>query len=128
MPIAKLRREVAKLVRKWRRILGLGPEWSIKVRVLEAPEDADDDRNQAEAYIHVEPGYFFANMTINAWQVDKGTNLDHVVAHELVHVLLQPVCTIVQAGLGEQLAEVANQNMEALCERVARALLRVERG
>lgn len=126
MPAVKLRREVAKRVKKWRRILGLGRDWSITVRVLEEPERADDDRNEAVAYIHVEPGYFFASMTINAWRMD-GADLDRVVVHELTHILLQPVCTIVESALGDNMSEVASQNMEALCERVSRALVRLDR-
>jgi hypothetical protein len=127
MPVDKLRREVAKRVKKWRRVLGLGPDWRIGVRVLESPEDPGADANDAVAYIRVEPGYFQAAMTVNAWHVDKATDLDQVIAHELTHIILQPVCTIVEAALGEHMAEVANQNMEALCERVSRALVRLDR-
>lgn len=127
MPVAKLQREVAKRVKKWRRVLGLGSEWKIRVRVLEEP-DEDDGASDAVAYIHVEPGYFFAHMTVNAWHVVDGTtDLDLVIAHELTHVILQPVCTIVQAALGKKMSEVATQNMEALCERVSRALVRADR-
>lgn len=125
---ARLDRDVARRVQRWRRILGLGRDWQINVRVLDAPEHAEDDRNDATAYIKVEPGYFFANMTVNGWHVDKDTDLDHVIVHELVHVLLQPVCTIVESAMGEHMSEVAEQNMEALCERIARAVLRADRG
>lgn len=126
MPVAKLQREVAKRVKKWRWVLGLGSEWKIRVRILEAPDESDDG-NDAVAYIRVEPGYFFANMTVNAWHIEKGTDLDLIIAHELTHVILQPVCTIVQAALGRKMSEVATQNMEALCERVSRALVRLDR-
>lgn len=123
---AKLDREIFKRLKKWRRILGLGSEWKIRVRILETPEE-NDDASDAVAYVRVEPGYFFANMTVNAWHLDKSTDLDLIVAHELTHVILQPVCTIVQAALGKKMSEVATQNMEALCERVSRALVRADR-
>lgn len=125
MPAA-LKRDVARLVRKWRPVLGIGPEWRIDVRVLEEP-DGDDDKNKAQAYMMTEPGYFFANMTVNAWRIGDAADLEHAVVHELAHVIIEPVRTIARGAMGENLAAVADENIEALCERVARALLRLER-
>jgi hypothetical protein len=127
MPTAKLVREARRLVKKWRRVLGIGTDWNIGVRVLEEPE-GDGDKNGAQAYITTEPGYFFANMTINAWRIGDSAELEHAVVHELTHVLVEPVRTIARGAMGEALVAVADENIEALCERVARALLRAERG
>lgn len=123
---ASLASEVRRLVAKWRKVLGLGSDWQIGVRILDSPT-GDADKDKAQAYINTEPGYFFASMTVNAWQIGDKADLEHAVVHELAHVIVEPVRTIARGAMGEDLVAVADENIEALCERIARSLLRIER-
>lgn len=128
MAASKFNRDVHKTVRKWRRILGLGSEWRIRVRVFEEPDGTDDDCKDAAAYIVVQPGYFKANLTVNAWNIGGPyRDLDHTIAHELTHALMQPVATMLESFAPAKMSEVTEQNLEALCERFSRAMVRLDR-
>lgn len=119
-----LKRDVTRLVRKWRKHLGIGEQWRVDVKVNEHPSGSEAE--DAQAHITVTPQYFHASLEVNAWQVD-GVDLDEVIAHEMLHVLMKPIETIVEGAMGERFAELGEQHLESVVERMARALVRLER-
>jgi hypothetical protein len=61
---------------------------------------------------------------------ERAGHLDTVamaIAHEMLHVVLKPVETIVESAMGERFAELGEQHLEGLVERLTRALVRLER-
>jgi hypothetical protein len=122
MPPVSLRREVGRLVKKWRKHLGIGDQWRIEVRIKEKP--GDDDGDDAQAHIVVTPQYFHATMVLNAWQCE-GVNLEEVVCHEMLHVVMKPIETIVESAMGERFAELGEQHLESVVERLSRCLVRL---
>jgi hypothetical protein len=122
---AVTRRELTRLIGKWREIIGIAGQWRIGVRVHEKrPPDADDD--DAHARIEVQPQYFSATIDIYDWNcVD--VDMDEVICHELLHIVLKPNETIVHAAFGKRLAESAEQHCEGMADFLTRALVRLDR-
>lgn len=127
-----LKSRVNRLVKKWRKVLGLGSEWRIVVIISGGDPEAGDgayEHVNVAAHTAVEPGYFAARITVNSkcFDGEHHVDLEQVIVHELCHVLLRPVESLVEAVMPKKLADVVDQNMEALCERVSRALVRLDR-
>jgi hypothetical protein len=121
---ASLAREIRRLVAKWRKHLDISNQWRIEITIHDRPGERDTD--DAQACISVSPQYMHASLEVNAWQCD-GVDLDEVIAHEMLHVVLKPVETIVESAMGERFAELGEQHLEGLVERLTRALVRLER-
>lgn len=124
MPPLSLRREAQRLIKKWRRHLGIGDQWRIELKVNEKPRG--DEAEDAQAHIVVTPQYFHAQMEINAWQV-VGVDLEEIICHELLHVVMKPIETIVEGAMGERFAELGEQHLEGVVERLSRCLVRLDR-
>ena len=119
-------KDVQRLIKKWRRILWIGDEWNIKARVIDDEAEADEDTRDVVAYIVVLPEVWSANLTVNAWKLPEG-GLEQAIVHELTHIIMQPIATILECGLGEKFEPVAEQHVEAITERFSRILVDVHR-
>ncbi len=118
------RREVQRLITKWRRILGIGNQWRVDLKINKAPRG--EELEDAQAHIVVSPGYYHADMVVNAWQC-VGIDLDEVVCHEMLHIVMKGVETVVEGAMGDRFAEVGEQMLESVVERLSRVLVRLDR-
>lgn len=122
--MAVTRRELTRLIGKWRRILGIAEQWRIGVRINDKPKP--DEEEDAHARIAVQPQYFSAELDIYAWNcVD--VDLDEVICHEMLHIVTKPTETLVHAAFGKRLSEPAEQHCESLVDFFARAFVRLAR-
>lgn len=111
------------LIRFWRKILGIDSEWDIVLKLNDTWQD-DDQHRDAAGHITVEQGYFRAYLSLNVFNL-KPDELDEVIVHELVHIVLAPLATFAQSTLTEAQEALAVNTIEATTERLARAFGRL---
>lgn len=116
-------KDVSRLVAKWAKAYKLDPAWSFSLKINESPDHEDEDQVDAAASIYVEEGYFIARLIVNTWRIDSLKELDHVICHEIAHVVLAPMWTLLRSLGGNKLDEVCRNALEAATERFARAML-----
>jgi hypothetical protein len=114
---------VSAILTKWRTFLGIDSRWHITVKVFD--EDENWPFEDAVAAIRPSPGYFQANLRLNKKACEEdGHTLEHIVLHELVHIVLWPLSRVARDGLGEDHEATWRDIMEATVEQMTRALLR----
>jgi hypothetical protein len=117
--------DAIRTIKYWAGILGIDPIYQFKVKVNNAP-DPDvkvKDRKDIQATVSVDQSYFSIRITINAYEFEA-SELDGVVIHELIHVVLAPLDSIVTASLGP-LSEHATNLCEAATERLTQAFVKL---
>jgi hypothetical protein len=115
---------VEAILTKWRPLLGIDARWNITTKIYGDDEEwpLEDD---SVAAVRPSPGYFQASMRINAKSCEKDAHtLEHIVLHELVHIVLWPLSRVARDGLGEDHEATWRDIMEATVEQMTRALLR----
>lgn len=118
-------RELTRLITKWRRILGIAPQWRIGVRIHEKPQPGGEPED-AHARIEVQPQYYSAELDIYAWNC-VGTDMDLVICHEMLHIVMKPTETLVRAAYGKRLEETAEQHTESVVDFLTDAFVRLSR-
>lgn len=111
------------VLRKWRPLLGLDSRWLIDVRIVKEKETWPYE--DACAAVKPAPGYFQARLLLHEPQIKEDDHtLEHIVLHELVHIVLWPLCLVVRDALGDDHEATWRDMMEAAVEQMTRALLR----
>lgn len=114
---------IKQIMARWRPRLGIDSRWDIEVRLYE-PGHWPKKFRDAVACIEVNPGYFTALLRINREATEEdGHTLEHIVLHELVHIVVWPLSILAHDGLGERHEQTWTHVMEALTEQMTRALL-----
>ncbi len=115
-------KQVQAIIQKWRPRLGL-MDYEIGICVHNAvEEETDTDHHDSAGYISVFPELFVANMTINAWHIPNKKRLDYFVVHELVHITLWPLGTVIDASFGSKNSKTASDMVEQAVVKIAKAL------
>jgi hypothetical protein len=111
----------------WAKILGIDPIYEIGVKVNNAPDPnlKKHLRKDTQAFVKVDQSYFFINVTYNAYEIDR-SELDSVVVHELIHVLLAPLDRVCSDALGKRQRQHAIDIVESATERLAKAFMRLK--
>lgn len=121
------RSQVLAELRYWRRVLGIGAEWKFNVRVLDEDDPAAPENvRESQAYIRVHSGYSAADLVVHAHRITDEADLRAVIAHEVVHVVLDAPASIVRQALADRFVGHAEDIIEASVERVTRAMLRLD--
>jgi len=108
---------------KWCPLLGIDKRWHIQVKIFEENEDWPFE--DAVAAIRPSPGSFQAFLRLNAKACAEDEHtLEHIVLHELVHIVLWPLSRVARDGLGEDHEATWRDIMESTVEQMTRALLR----
>lgn len=116
-------KSITRILRKWRPLLGIDGRWSIVVKVFDDEEEWP--HKGAVAAVNPSPGYFQATIHLNATAAEEDAHsLEHILLHELVHIVLCPITTVARDGLGEDHETTWRNMMEAATEQLTRALLR----
>ncbi len=111
------------LVDKWRDRLGVGPHWTIVIKL--AVEKGEVKRRQRGnfAFTGVDEAYFQADITFCAWNFeDKDDDyVDLVACHEVLHIVLHKLEHLAELGLGDDdyLHTILTENV---VETISRAL------
>lgn len=115
---------VKSILRKWRPLLGLDGRWSIGITIYNE-DDESWPHGDAVAACLPSPGYYQASLAVNGPRCLKDAHsLDHILVHELVHIVLWPLTVLAKEALGEKHEETWRMMIEAPTEQIARALLR----
>ena len=118
---------VHRLARAWLFELGLDRLWHVGVRVNARPKDCEDEEHRdAVSFIEVKDGYFSARLDVNAYNL-IGEDLEQVVAHEMMHVVLWRLAALCDAGHDEKMHGVIRVEVEDVVESVSRALARLKK-
>lgn len=116
--MAKLETRQVKLgIDKWRKILRIEPQWSIKFEVRSSANEMSDGNQDAMACINVDLRYFIAELEFNSSEIDEG-QLDSVILHELLHILIEPLSCSSACGLGEKFEPMNSILAESTIERL----------
>jgi len=116
-------KDVSRIIAKWRPLLGIDGRWTISVRIFK--EGDGFPHEGATAAVKSMPGYFQIALHLDQKACERDADtLEHIVLHELVHVVLWPLSTLAKNNLGEENEETYLQINEAATEQLTRALLR----
>lgn len=111
-------------IAKWGEILKINPLYTYQVKVNNAP-DPDvkrSERKGVQAEIKVDEAYYTLKITINAYEFDA-SQLDHVICHELLHVVLARISTLAEEVYGKEHQETAINLIESTTEQLAQAFM-----
>lgn len=110
-------RQVKAGIEKWRKILQLEPHWNIKFQVRNSSNEMSMGNEDALACITVDLGYFSANIEFNAPEIEE-KELDAIILHELLHIIIEPLSCSSGCGLGEQFKEMNTILTESTIEKL----------
>ena len=110
-------RQVKKVVDRWRKILKLESHWNIEFKIRNSSNEMSDGNQDAMACIHVDLRYFAAEIEFNATEISEG-ELDGVVLHELLHIIMEPIACASGCGLGRKFEEMNSILCESTIERL----------
>lgn len=102
---------------RWRKILRLEPQWNIKFQVRNSSNEMSDGNQDAMACINVDLRYFIADIEFNATEIDE-EDLEGVILHELLHIVLEPLSCTSGCGLGRKFEEMNSILTESTIERL----------
>ncbi len=111
------RRQVKKVVDRWRKILQIESYWNIKFQIRNSANEMSDGNQDSMACIYVDLRYFVAEIEFNSTEIDE-SELDAVVLHELLHIILEPISCSSGCGLGEKFEEMNSILCESTIERL----------
>ena len=118
--------QVRGIVNKWCRRLRIPKHWKISIKVNHSALDEDEDNRDTAARISADPGYGTVDLIVNAWQIEDARELDQVLAHECVHLVLWPLWRVVHGTLNGDLDAVGRDMLEAATESITYALTKVK--
>lgn len=104
-------------VEKWRNILKLDPQWKIDFQIRNHSHEMSQGNEDAMACIAVDLRYFIANIEFNPSEFEE-KDLDGVILHELLHIILEPITCASGCGLGEKYEEMNSILCESTIERL----------
>ncbi len=117
------------VISRWRRLLGVNPLYKFFVRVNNSPDPnlKPRDRKEVEATCEVDQAYWKVKLTINAYEFDA-EDLEYVIVHELLHVILARTETLIAELHGKEHTETARNLIESNAEQLAQAVMYVKKG
>lgn len=110
-------RQVKTIIDRWRKILQLEPHWHIKFSVRNSSNEMSAGNEDAMACIVVDLRYFIADIEFNAPEIDEG-DLEAVVLHELLHIVIEPLSCSSGCGLGRKFEEMNSILTESTIEKL----------
>jgi hypothetical protein len=115
---------VLKLLKKWRPRLGLDGRWAIEIAMCFAKEAWPEDEAGNCAFVEVHSAYFQAKISLNVTAIESIEEpLEDVIKHELVHIVLDQLATVVRDTLGERHDATYRILLEQATETISRALV-----
>lgn len=75
----------------------------------------------AEACITVSLSYLTAFIEFNESLIDE-RELDAIIAHEMLHIVVEPLSSLAYQGLGKRFSRAAEDATESLIERLVSVL------
>ena len=110
-------RQVKAIVDRWRKILQLESNWHIKFQIRNSSNEMSEGNQDAMACIVVDLRYFIADIEFNASEIDEA-DLEAVVLHELLHILIEPLSCSSGCGLGKKFEEMNSILTESTIEKL----------
>lgn len=110
-------RQVKAGIERWRKILQLEPHWHIKFQVRNSSNEMSMGNEDAMACITVDLRYFMADIEFNAPEIEE-KDLDAIILHELLHIIIEPLSCSSGCGLGEQFEEMNSILTESTIEKL----------
>lgn len=117
-------RQVKAIIDRWRKILQLEPHWNIKFSIRNSSNQMSPGNEDAMACIVVDLRYFIADIEFNAPEIDEG-DLEAVILHELLHIIIEPLSTSSGCGLGQKFEEMNSILTESTIEKLMPGYLRL---
>ena len=122
------RRDVFVLIRKWRKILGIGSEWKLDVSVMDEPCSDEGPGNLAQlARTRANTGYHTAEIEFFLAHIEDARELEEIVVHELTHVVTWDASEVVTAACGKKLEDMGLSITEGMVVKLSRALIRANK-
>ena len=113
---------ISNKIKEWRRILNIEKIWKIDFRIANSALDMPTDHFDSVACIQVDLKYFYAFIEFNLSELNE-KNIDSTIAHELTHILLEPLTAFAGAGAGNKYKDITLQLCESTVERLSLGLL-----
>lgn len=110
-------KQVKLIIDRWRKILHLEPHWNIKFQVRKSSNEMSMGNEDAMACIVVDLRYFIADIEFNAPEIEE-PELEAVVLHELLHILIEPLSCSSGCGLGKKFEEMNSILTESTIEKL----------
>lgn len=110
-------RQVKAIISKWRKILQLEPHWDIRFQIRNSSNEMSAGNEDAMACIVVDLRYFLANIEFNTPEIEA-SDLEAVVLHELLHIIIEPLSCASGCGLGPKFEEMNSILTESTIEKL----------
>ncbi len=114
-----------KAINKWRAILGVNQLYKVHFEINNQPDHTlkPSQRKDVEAKVKVDEAYYNIYLVLNAYEFEA-EDLDHVIAHELLHVVLARMTTLTFETYGDNHEKTASNLIESTTEQLAQAFMR----
>ncbi len=110
-------RQVKAGIDRWRKILKLEPHWNIDFEVRNSSNEMSAGNEDAMACITVDLRYFNAIIEFNTPEISE-EDLEGVILHELLHIIIEPISCSSGCGLGKKFEEMNSILCESTIERL----------
>lgn len=110
--------QLRSVISRWRKILEIEPRWNIHFHIRNSPNLMSAGNEDALACIDVDLKYFVADIEFNAAEIDDEDELEGVVLHELLHIIIEPISCAATCGMGKKFDEMSSILCESTIERL----------
>lgn len=110
-------RQVKAIIDRWRKILHLEPHWNIGFQIRNSSNEMSAGNEDAMACIVVDLRYFIASIEFNSPEIDE-SDLEAVILHELLHIVIEPLSCSSGCGLGRKFEEMNSILTESTIEKL----------
>jgi hypothetical protein len=98
-PIRVTERRVRHLIEKWRDLLGISPKWEFAVKLHQAEDESPEDERDCAAHVTNDGAYMRSLIAFNLWHRECQEDLESVVTHEMIHVLMDRIDLTIEDAL-----------------------------
>lgn len=111
------RKTIQTKINFWRKHLELNPKWDIKFSLYESSLQMPEDARHMEACIDVDLAYFNATLELNGPMLNE-KNIDNVLVHELLHILVEPLDNFALMAIPEKYHDQIRIHAESMIENL----------
>ena len=120
------RKTIAKKINYWRKHLQLNTKWDITFDLYANSNDMPEDARDMEACIEVDLAYFNAHIELNGPMLNND-NVDNVLVHELLHIILEPLDNFALMATNERYHDQVRIFTESAIENLIPGVMRTKR-
>lgn len=119
------RQQINKRLKYWRKKMSIDPRYDITFIIHENINDMDEDFRHLEACSEIDMAYFNVKIEFNGQRLND-KNINNVVIHELLHIIVEPLSHFTGLAVSEKYQDMVRILTERMIENLIPSIIENE--